>query len=96
MEHSDWYPLRGDGSALFGRSFFGEPELDRQLAAQPEVFWRSDGERRMLAFPWEPDRPFPLPELFCLCRIGEARGRRCVILEYGARQSSIAKQNGSG
>ena len=74
----DWRPLRGDGSTLLGRPFFGDPELDRQLAGH-QAFWCLEGGRRLLAIPWEPDQPFPLPELFCLAEVGEALGRTCVI-----------------
>ena len=78
MNRYDWRPLRGDGSALFGRPFFGEPDLDRQLLRY-RAFWSSEGGRRLLAIPWEPNQPFPLPELFCLAEVGEALGQTCAI-----------------
>lgn len=75
----EWYPLKGDGSGLWGRPFFGNKRLDAELAATPDVRWRAEGGTRCLALPYAADRPFPLVELFCFARVERVCGRECAV-----------------
>ena len=81
----EWYPLKGDGSALRGSGFFGDARLDAQLAALSGVRWRAEGGVRELAIPWEPGEPFPLTELFCFARPESVEGRSCVVYRIDAQ-----------
>ena len=43
----------------------------------------------LLALPYDEGAPFPLPELFCLARIGTVGGRKCVIYRVDEKNSPI-------
>lgn len=75
----EWYPLRGDGSTLWGRPFFGVETIDRELADISGALWCVKGGVRLLALPYAQDRPFPLAELFCFARVETLRGREYVV-----------------
>ena len=47
----------------------------------------------LLALPYDEGAPFPLPELFCLARIGEAARRRCVLYRLSDRNEPIFWEN---
>ena len=71
----EWRPL------LHG-SFFRSARLDCALVRETE-----DG--RLLALPYSERAPFPLPELFCLARIGTVGGRRCVIYRVDRKKLPV-------
>ena len=71
----EWRPLlRG--------SFFRSSQLDCAMVRETE-----DG--RLLALPYSERAPFPLPELFCLARIGTVGGRRCVIYRVDRKKLPV-------
>ena len=39
------------------------------------------------------NKPFPLPELFCLARIAPVRGRRCVIYRLDEKKTPVMWEN---
>ncbi len=86
----EWYPLKGDGSALWGKPFFGDAALDRELAATPCVLWRAEGGTRFLALPYAADKPFPLVELFCFARVECVCGRECVVYQIDRAGMPVA------
>ena len=43
----------------------------------------------LLALPYDEGAPFPLPELFCLARIGTVDGRKCVIYRVNEKNLPI-------
>ncbi len=75
----EWYPLKGDGRALWGRPFFGDTALDAELAATEGVLWQSERGLRRLALPFAPDAPFPLTALFCFAEIAKIDKKRYAV-----------------
>ena len=64
------------------------------LAVQPIQPWsgamvREEKSGKLLALPYSESAPFPLPELFCLARIGTVDGRKCVIYRVNEKNSPI-------
>ena len=86
----DWYQLKGDGSTLWGRPFFGDARLDRQLAARSGVLWRAEGGLRYLAIPYASSAPFPLTELFCFARLERVDGSEHVVYCVDAQGRPMA------
>ena len=50
---------------------------------------REEESGKLLALPYSESAPFPLPELFCLARIGTVGGRKCVIYRVDEKNSPI-------
>ena len=59
----------------------GEPLLARAAAGRAALF-RREGEGFSLAYPWAPDRPFPLTPLFCCARLEALGGRDYVVFPF--------------
>lgn len=53
--------------------------LRRALERLGCVALREEGEGHCLAVPFEPDKPFPLPPIFCLAQVRELEGRPCLL-----------------
>lgn len=68
-----WQDLKEPG--LFSEA------VGEDLSQTEGLLWRQEGERRYLALPYDPGRPFPLVRLFCLARIQNIGGRRYAV--YG-------------
>lgn len=62
---------------LFQNQFLTERLQDRERA-----WWRREGELLLLALPLEEGKPFPLEALFCLGRMEDVEGRRCVVYAF--------------
>lgn len=84
------------GEARRSRSFLREepweraaPEMARQISPllrdAGTVWSRREGERTLAALAWDKGKPFPLPSLFCMARVGLAEGRRVVIYAFDAK-----------
>ena len=72
-----WEPLEK------AEGFFpGDGRLARQLAALPGALWRRERDQKLLALPYAPDRPFPLPELFCFAQIRTIRGESYAVYRF--------------
>ena len=67
-----WRPV--DGETLFRSA-----RLDCALSCFPGALICERERETLLAIPCAENKPFPLPELFCLARIAPVRGRRGVI-----------------
>ena len=50
---------------------------------------RASPERLELAFPFSPERPFPLPELMCFARLGSICGEDRIIYAFDAQKTPI-------
>ena len=69
--------------------FFRSARLDCALARLSGAMLCETARGRLLALPYNENAPFPLPELFCFARIGEAARRRCVIYCLNSRNDPI-------
>ena len=78
----EWRPL------LHG-SFFRSARLDCALSLLSGAMVREEKHGKLLALPYSESAPFPLPELFCLARIGTVGGRKCVIYRVDEKNSPI-------
>ena len=78
----DWRPLpRG--------SFFRSARLDCALSLLSGAMMREEKSGKLLALPYSENAPFPLPELFCLARIGTVGGRECAVYRVDEKNSPI-------
>lgn len=78
----EWRPLlRG--------SFFRSARLDCALSQLDCAMVRETEDGRLLALPYSERATFPLPELFCLARIGTVGGRRCVIYRVDRKKLPV-------
>ena len=75
----------GDWKALPRGSFFRSARLDCALSLLSDAMVREEKSGKLLALPYSESAPFPLPELFCLARIG----RKCVIYRVNEKNSPI-------
>ena len=48
-----------------------------------------EGELLLLALPLEPGAPFPLEALFCLGRVEQVEGTRCVVYAFREEEPAI-------
>ena len=62
FHQTQWQPL-GDAP------FFTKPLFRGRIDRKGDILWRTDGRLRFLAFPFQINHPFPMPELFCFARI---------------------------
>lgn len=74
---------------LGGGPFFRLARLDCALARTRGAMFCRRGEENLIAFPYAPDAPFPLEELFCFARIGEILGKRYVIYRLNGQNNPI-------
>ena len=79
----------GDWKALPRGSFFRSARLDCALSLLSGAMVRETEDGRLLALPYSERAPFPLPELFCLARIGTVGGRRCVIYRVDRKKLPV-------
>ena len=62
---------------------------DSGLGREREVLFARRGETRVVALPFDPEKPFPWPELFCLARIVPWRGREWAVFAFDGRERPI-------
>ena len=79
----------GDWKALPRGSFFRSARLDCALSLLSGAMVCEEKRGKLLALPYSESAPFPLPELFCLARIGTVGGRKCVIYRVNEKNSPI-------
>lgn len=66
---------------------FRTPWLRQRLQGVPGVLtWREGEERRGLALPYDPKRPFPLEPLFCFARLRCLEEGRYVVYLFDGRE----------
>ncbi len=81
-----WRPV--DGETLFRSA-----RLDCALSRFPGALICERERETLLAIPCAENKPFPLPELFCLARIAPVRGRRCVIYRLDEKKTPVMWEN---
>lgn len=81
-----WRPV--DGEMLFRSA-----RLDCALSCFPGALICERERETLLAIPCAENKPFPLPELFCLARIAPVRGRRCVIYRLDEKKTPVMWEN---
>ena len=79
----------GDWKALPRGLFFRSARLDCALSLLSGAMVREEKRGKLLALPYSERAPFPLPELFCLARIGTVGGRRCVIYRVDRKKLPV-------
>ena len=57
--------------------------------------WRREGERTLLALPFDPARPFPLVRLFCFARIMTVCRRRCAVFCFDKEDRPVMAEKES-
>lgn len=62
-----------------------EETLQRLLREVDWALVKRDGEGFFLAFPHQPEGPFPLPPLFCLARTERLEGRLYQVFRFSRR-----------
>lgn len=67
-------------------SLFRTPWLRQQLRGISGALTGKAGEKRLLALPYDPAKPFPLPPLFCLARVRTIRGARFVVYAFDEKE----------
>ncbi len=72
---------QADGN-FFHRGHFGQ-------TAWEGAMWRQEGERRLLAIPWNTGQVFPLVKLFCFARIFPVCGRCCVVFCFDQEEEPV-------
>ena len=70
-------------------SFFHKGELAGAVKNWEGAMWRSEGEKRLLALPFDPSRPFPLVTLFCFARIMPVNRRRCAVFCFDREEQPV-------
>ena len=68
---------------------FREGWIRGRLRREREVLFARRGETRVVALPFDPEKPFPWPELFCLARIAVWRGREWAVFAFDGRERPI-------
>jgi len=53
------------------------------------AMWRREGERLLLAIPWDTGQPFPLVSLFCFARIVPVCGRCCAVFCFDQKDMPV-------
>lgn len=79
----DWLPA-GQAADLF-RS----PWLRERLWDAAGALTRTENGRRYVALPYDPERPFPLPSLFCLARICRIGGRNYAVYAFDQTEQPV-------
>ena len=61
---------------------FQGPFLRSRLQSIGRAWWRREEPLLLLALPLEGEKPFPLECLFCLGRLEQVAGQRCVVYAF--------------
>ena len=89
-------PVRGEvrpagGSGVWEEvaapdTLFRTPWLRHQLRGVSGAMTGKQGNNRLLALPYDPAKPFPLPPLFCLARVRMIRGKPYVVYAFDEKE----------
>lgn len=60
--------------------------FSHMLQGIPGVLTRKRGERRLVAIPYDPTRPFPMTPLFCFSKICQIEGVKYAVFAFDARE----------
>ena len=66
-------------------------------ALRRRCFPEGDSTGRLIAAPYDPAEPFPLPPLFCFARIWDAGSGRYAVFAFDERGAPVMpEENGPG
>ena len=82
-ETGAWTPLTAP------EALFRAPGLRRELGRTPGVLIRDRGDRRDVAVPYDPARPFPLTALFCFARICQIGGQDYAVFAFDREERPV-------
>lgn len=83
QKEAGWEPL------LHPEQQFKTPWLCEQLRSCRGVLTRREGERRLLAFPWERGCPFPLVPLFCFAELACINGKSRLLFAFDREERPV-------
>ncbi len=67
----------------------GEPGVRLALQDTHRALLRREEEGFLLALPFGPGLPFPIPSLFCLCRVERLEGKNHAVFRFSRRGCPI-------
>ena len=82
-ETGAWTPLTAP------EALFRAPGLRLEMGRTPGVLIRDRGDRRDVAVPYDPARPFPLTGLFCFARICRIGGRDYAVFAFDREERPV-------
>lgn len=65
------------------------PFFSHMLQGLPGVLSRKRGERRLVAIPYDPARPFPMTPLFCFAKICQIEGAKYAVFAFDAKEMPL-------
>ena len=65
------------------------PGLRERLQGVEGVLWRREGERQLLAVPYDSRRPMPLTPLFCFAQPQRIRGERYLVFAFDGQNRPV-------
>ena len=65
---------------------FRTPWLRKNLHGVHGVLTRTAAERRLVALPYDPGKPFPLTPMFCLARVRDIGGKRYAVYAFDEKE----------
>lgn len=68
---------------------FRSPWLRRCLRGTRGALTRTEGGYRYVALPYDREKAFPLPAMFCLARVRTIRGGLYVVYAFDAREAPV-------
>ena len=72
-----------------GAAFFQNGIPSSEKLSWEGAMWRREGERRLLAMPYDSRRPFPLCALFCFARITAISGRWYAVFIFDTEEQPM-------
>lgn len=75
---------------------FGEESLRSMAIRQGRALFRPAGDGFLLAYPFSCARPFPMPGLFCLARLGMIEGERHICFQFDQKGWPVLPEGGRG
>lgn len=65
-----------------GALFPNDPVLAQAAQSAPRPLYRASGQGFQLAWPWDPEAPFPLPPVFCFAHVQALGDRPYLVFQF--------------
>lgn len=65
------------------------PYFSHMLQGVPGVLSQQQGERRLIAVPYDPAKPFPMTPLFCFAKICRIEGARHAVFAFDRQERPL-------
>lgn len=78
-----------DWAAAESDALFRSPGLRERLRGVEGTLWRREGERLLLAVPYDSRRPLPLTPLFCFAQPRRIRGERYLVFAFDGKERPV-------